>query len=93
MMVDFILTYIGISNGVIYEGNPVLVPVFEMSFISALLSRLRLLGLISAALISIVCLMEGKQVKIVNALMNFALILNGLLMCLHLRWIILSIIY
>ena len=49
-MTDFILTFIGINTKVIYEGNPLLVWLFELPMWQGLLLRIAMFALVFVAI-------------------------------------------
>ncbi|MGI6537794.1 MAG: DUF5658 family protein [Caldicoprobacterales bacterium] len=50
---DFILTYLGISAGIIEEANPFLVWLFELPFIAGLIIRLLMFVVVMYILLSL----------------------------------------
>lgn len=88
-MTDFILTYLGISAGIIEEANPFLVWLFELPFITGLLLRL-----IMAAVIIYLPIRMIKAGKIrpvlAKAYYGVAYTANVLILGVHLYWIVLS---
>lgn len=53
MVLDYILTFVGIKNGIIVEGNPIMCFMFQYNFIVGLLFRISYAGIILAMLYNI----------------------------------------
>ena len=82
MMFDYLLTYIGIKLYVIYEGNILMLWLFEYNLFYGLILRL-MTGLI---LLSIIYYLKGKT-KAYGYVLGFAILSNLAVLGLHLRWI------
>ena len=84
MLMDFIFTYIGVNHlQVITEANPILISLFEMPVIPSLLIRLAHMLCIYAILIYI----KKERFKLYAGILNFALILNSVILFMHVHWI------
>ena len=84
MMVDFILTYLGVHLNIINEANPFLVWLFELPFLASLTLRLIHVG---GVLLGLECL-KTKKYKGYSKVVTFALIINLILLILHVRWLL-----
>lgn len=87
-MSDFILTYFGISLGIITEGNALLIWLFQVPFIVGLIIRfLMFLGLIY---MPIKFIKKGKIRPLISkAFYGIAFTANIGVLCMHLYWIVL----
>ena len=84
MLMDFIFTYIGINYlQFITEANPVLVSLFEMPVVISLLIRLAHMGCIYVILKYI----STRRFKLYDGILNFALIINSVVLIMHMNWI------
>lgn len=87
LLLDFIFTYIGINKfGVIYEANPILVNLFNLSFTMGFIIRF-LHGLFISALMLFLYYNYDKFDRFINAV----LVIESILMLIHLRWTFLFI--
>lgn len=85
MLMDFVFTYIGINYlQFIIEANPVLVSLFEMPVVISLLIRLVYMGCIYIILKYI----STRRFKLYDGILNFALILNSIVLIMHVNWIL-----
>ena len=84
MIMDFIFTYIGINYlQFIVEANPVLVSLFEMPVVTSLIIRLAHMGCIYIILKYI----STRRFKLYDGILNFALIINSVVLIMHMNWI------
>jgi len=84
IMIDFILTYIGINIlQFIEEANPFLINLFEVNLFIAVILRTLHITLIFLCLDYI----RTKKEKLYNNIVNFSLILNVAVFALHIRWL------
>lgn len=84
MLIDYIFTYIGINYlQFIIEANPVLVELFEMPVVISLLIRLAHMGCIYIILKYI----STRRFKLYDGILNFALIINSVVLIMHMNWI------
>lgn len=85
MLLDFLYTYIGIIYlGVITEGNPIMVWLFELDFIPSLIFRLFQAGL----LVGLTCYLRHIKHKWYPMLIGIGLTANVSVIILHLYWLI-----
>ena len=86
-MTDFILTYIGISAGIIVEVNPLLIWLFELPFLTGVILRI-LIGVIVINL-PIRTIKTGKiRPAIAKTYYWVAYMVNVGILVVHLYWII-----
>lgn len=86
-MTDFILTYLGVSAGIIEEANPVLIWLFELPFIPSLFFRL----LMAFTVIYLpIRLIKTNKIRPALAKTYYAVAYtaNTLILGVHLYWII-----
>lgn len=89
MMLDYIITYIGINKlRVVEEANPFNIWLFEIPFIHGFTVRLVYVGII--AWLSIFIFKAGYKYR--HEFIKFALILNIIVALIHLRWILIFLI-
>ena len=85
MLIDFIFTYIGVNYlQFVIEANPVLVSLFEMPVVISLLIRLLYMGCVYI-LLKYISIM---RFKLYNGILNFALIINSVILIIHMNWIL-----
>lgn len=83
MYIDYLLTYLGIKFNVIYEGNPLLINLFNYDFILGSIMRL-----ISITIIMIlIYYLYKKSKKHFNYVIYSAYFINLFIFILHLNWI------
>lgn len=86
-MTDFILTYLGISSGIITEGNALMVWLFKLPFVAGLIIRL-LMSLI-IIYVPIQWIRKGKvRPFIAKTYYGIAYSVNFVILGMHLYWII-----
>ena len=90
IIIDFVLSFIGITLGVISEANPFLIFLFEMEFLPALFIRFLMAFGIYLLFTFSVKLAKPHQIKMVAMAINFSVCVNLFIMLLHGRWIVLS---
>lgn len=84
IILDFILTYIGVVNlKVIYEANPLMVWIFNLPFLQGLFIRVLQSGFITYLLFII----YKNNYHIYKLVIRFGLGVNLFIMGLHLNWI------
>lgn len=81
-VVDYILTYIGIQRGVITEGNPLMVWLFEFSFIKGVAIRIAMAFLVFAVFWFI-----RRNYRHYKRLIVGINLFYSTVMVLHLRWL------
>lgn len=87
ILTDFVLTYMGVSSGIIEEANPLMVWMFELPFVPSLLLRI-LMGFIFLY-IPYRLIKTGKvRPALVKAFYGIAYAANIGILCVHLYWII-----
>jgi hypothetical protein len=85
-MADFILTYLGISYGIIEEANPILIWLFKLPFIAGFV--IRFLMFLIVIYIPIKLMKNGKVRPLIrNAFYGVAFTANIGILCVHLYWI------
>lgn len=88
-MTDFLLTYIGIYNGIIEEGNPIMVWLFELPFMWSLLARLLMFAVVAYLPITLMQKYKDKVRPLVRKLYYWGAFAGNVgVMGLHLYWII-----
>lgn len=86
-MTDFILTWLGVSAGIIEEANPMLIWLFELPFLAGLILRI-LMGAIVIYL-PIKLIKTGKiRPRLAKAYYGIAYAVNAGMLGVHLYWII-----
>lgn len=85
IMIDYLLTYIGIHTfEFIQEGNPVLIWLFELPIIIGFPIRVVMASLVSLTYLII----YRAQHFLYNKIIFFALLINGIILGMHLSWIV-----
>lgn len=86
-MTDYILTYLGVSAGIIEEANPILVWLPELPFIPGFI--IRLLMFMMVAYIPIKLIRAGRiKPPLAKAYYSVAFTANTAILGVHLYWII-----
>ena len=83
MMFDYLFTYVGVTLGITYEANPLMVWLFDYSLLKGILFRLFMISVI-------MCMLSYIKIKRYSAyqkLIVFALVVNIVILFFHLRWI------
>jgi hypothetical protein len=88
-MTDFILTYLGVSAGIIEEANPFLVWLFELPFLAGLALRLTMAAIVIYWPIRMIKAGKIRPV-LAKAYYGVAYTANVLILGVHLYWIVLS---
>lgn len=84
MLIDFLLTYIGVSIGVIKEGNPLIAWSFNLPYWQSIGVRL-----ISVLLVFIpLLILYRMNPNVYKKVLILAYIVNFIIIIIHLYWII-----
>jgi len=83
IILDFLLTYAGISLGVIHEANPIMAWTFQLPFWQGFM--IRIVGVIFVAIIFYALYKMNR--KAYKKVLIFANTLNVFVLVLHLLWI------
>jgi hypothetical protein len=86
-MTDFILTYLGVSAGIIEEANPALVWLFELPFLAGLALRLTMAAIVIYWPIRMIKAGKIRPV-LAKAYYGIAYTVNTGILGVHLYWII-----
>lgn len=82
-LIDYILTYIGIQNNIIVEGNPLMIWLFEINFINGFMIRI-----IMALIIYSLILYIKNHYKSYRQFIIFICIVYSSIIPFHLYWLI-----
>lgn len=84
MMLDYFLTWVGIHvYGVITEGNPFMVWMFNLPFHLSLMARMALVSI----LVGMCVWLYHKNYRRFNTMINFCILSNVLVLYAHVYWI------
>ena len=83
VMLDYILTYIGVTIGIVYEANPFMVWLFEMDLWAGLMIR----AVMATVLVGMFYYIKQKTEKAYTRLLVFFYVVNAVVMGFHLYWI------
>ena len=89
-MIDFALTYYGVSIGIITEANPLLVWLFNLPLFWS--TVMRIVIVMATPFLPLYYLYRKKSIAYKWALRG-AYILNAFIICLHVQWIYFLIKY
>jgi hypothetical protein len=88
-MTDFFSTYIGIQKQIIVEGNPLMVWLFELSFLVSLLVRLLMFAVVAYMPITLMKKYSHKVRPSIRKLYYWGAFAGNFgVMAIHLYWII-----
>jgi hypothetical protein len=84
LILDYVLTYIGIRIGIIEEANPIMKWLFELSFMDGIIIRIA----ISILLLIPYYFIKKTRIKIYNKLIIIVCVGYSLIFLLHLSWVL-----
>ena len=84
MMIDYILTYIGLDKGVIAEGNKFMVWLFNLDFKEGFIIRI----ILTTVIVGICVYIKEVEHKWYKYLIGTGLMSNLFIFILHFNWII-----